>query len=192
MRGHRRESTVQAAGCDALATLSCINNEFTVKIASFGGIEAILAAMNGHGSDSDVQAAGCRALLNLACSNLENRIKIVELGGNETIKVAMRGLSLDSPLWNVACAALQNLADHADLKDGSNRTNFNLPNLSALSVRTIFSEQPAEAFTSSVMEARTVLSIVVFEILGLAVLLSFCRPSCSDLPEALLPNAAVI
>ncbi len=66
-------SAVKSVGLDEmisrLYTLCVIFIANEIKIASLGGIEAIIKAMSTHKDNSVVQENGCRALWNLAAND---------------------------------------------------------------------------------------------------------------------------
>ena len=72
----------------ALSNLA-VNPSHQIKIASLGGIEAILKAMNKHLDSAGVQEKGSRALLNIGWSKTDLQQKIMSAGGEEVVRRAM-------------------------------------------------------------------------------------------------------
>jgi len=81
---------VQVQGCGALLSLAASHAEIKIRIASAGGIEAVVEAMQTHAQSADVQQNGCRALCSLANSHAENKIRIAGAGGIEAVVAAMQ------------------------------------------------------------------------------------------------------
>ena len=79
---------LQERACKMLWYLSWAQAENQVKIASAGGIEAVVGAMRQHLAVAGVQEQGCWALSNLA-ANADNKVKIASAGGIEAIVRAM-------------------------------------------------------------------------------------------------------
>ena len=65
------------------------NNNNQVKIASLGGIEAIIKAMNKHQDSAGVQASGSWALLNIGWSKTDLQMKIESAVAEQVVKRAM-------------------------------------------------------------------------------------------------------
>jgi len=69
IRSHPDSRKLQAAGCQALATLAWwYSSANRTAIIAAGGIEAVLAAMRGHSDAEEIQKYGCLALGNLAAN----------------------------------------------------------------------------------------------------------------------------
>merc|ERR1712217_299162 len=66
MAAHRKDSTVQWAGCWALFCLSVRNSSVQALIRSRQGLQLVLQAMIAHRSVAKVQEAGCWSLKELS------------------------------------------------------------------------------------------------------------------------------
>ena len=66
-----------------------VTSDNKVKIASLGGIEAVVKAMEAHVGSAGVQEQGCRAFWNLSFNAADNKVKIVSLGGRQVLLKAL-------------------------------------------------------------------------------------------------------
>jgi hypothetical protein len=80
---------VQKEWCVALRSFAEDDDDQT-WVASVGGVEAVVQAMQTHAQSAGVQRQGCRALRNLAASHAENRTRIAGAGGVESVVKALQ------------------------------------------------------------------------------------------------------
>ena len=73
---------MQEKGCGALSNLVSSRTEYKIRIASAGGIMAILKAMQTHENSTGEQEDGCRALLNFAYLQEDNTATIASAGAS--------------------------------------------------------------------------------------------------------------
>ena len=70
--------------------------ENKTRVASAGGIEAVVKAMHTHAQDADVQQNGCGALWSMAASHSKNKTRIASAGGIEAVVKAMHTHAQDA------------------------------------------------------------------------------------------------
>lgn len=86
------------------------------KISQFGGIMAIVRAMESHRHTELIQVGGCYALDRLA-SDPETQVVIGEMGGIAVILDAMKTFDGSANVHQAACAALANITRHRGTTD---------------------------------------------------------------------------
>ena len=108
---------LQVNGCMALLNLANHHAENRTRIASAGGIEAVVKAMQTHAQSADVQQEGCGALWNLAFNHAENQSRIAAAGGIEAVVKAMQTHAQSADVQQEGCRALRNSSfNHAENK----------------------------------------------------------------------------
>ena len=96
----------------ALRNLSANNDDNQVKIASLGGIQALVKAMEAYVDSAAVQEQGCAALLNLSV-NADNPAKIASLGGRQVLQ---DHLAAHNPVEISSPAIFRDIDTPADLQ----------------------------------------------------------------------------
>ena len=89
-----------------------VDDEIGMRIASAGGIEAVVKAMQTHAQSADVQQEGCRALRNSSFNHAENKARIADAGGIEAVVAAMQTHMQSAEVQRKGCRALRNLSNH--------------------------------------------------------------------------------
>jgi hypothetical protein len=79
-------------------------------LATMGGVEAVVAALNAHCASESVQHNGCWALVNLANNNDAKKVSIAAKGGIEAVVAALNAHRTSENVQNYGCMALTNLA----------------------------------------------------------------------------------
>ena len=105
---------VQRVGCRWLFQISNFSAANQVKVATLGGIEAVLAGMEAHPCAEEVQGEGCKVLNHLCC-NADNKAKVAALGGVETVLVGMHTHADDEFVQEYGCMVLKDLCCDADI-----------------------------------------------------------------------------
>ena len=100
---------MQHQGCLALQVLADYPRN-AVKIASCGGVKAVLAAMRCHESSPRLQVAACGAMRSLSTNNTDNRAEIGSCGGVEAVLAVMRCHESSADVQAAACGALRSLS----------------------------------------------------------------------------------
>jgi hypothetical protein len=86
------------------------------KISQFGGIMAIVRAMESHGDAESIQVAGCNALDRLALDP-DTQVIIGEMGGISAILDAMKKFEGSANVHQAACGALASITRHRGATD---------------------------------------------------------------------------
>ena len=90
------------------------NTTNSAEIVTWGGVEAVLAAMRSHGDSAAVQEQGCTALYNLSFKNDSNQAAIGSGGGIEAVVAAMRSHGGSAAVQETGCNVLINLSFNND------------------------------------------------------------------------------
>jgi hypothetical protein len=104
-----RDKVVVQAALEQLALEAAGGPEHRSSIARFGGLLAILRAMEVNSAHADVQIAACRALEKMALDS-ETQVAIGEVGGIPTLVGAMADHLAHKGVQQAACAALLNIS----------------------------------------------------------------------------------
>jgi len=109
MRVHTDSAAVASAAAHALAALAA-SPAGCVRIATAGGVLAMLRAMRAHAADKSVQAAVLSALWNATVTS-DNQARTTAAGGTELVTEALRRFGIGSaPVAEAACGCVRNLA----------------------------------------------------------------------------------
>mmetsp|Transcript_40066 Transcript_40066/g.111350 ORF Transcript_40066/g.111350 Transcript_40066/m.111350 type:complete len:836 (-) Transcript_40066:165-2672(-) len=109
MRADPQNATLQESSCVRLEELA-LAPQSKMRIASLGGIDAIMEAMKHHPSVAGVQETASAALGNLALRSEENQKAMLHKGGIEAVLTAMAQHLPSESVQEKACWALQQLA----------------------------------------------------------------------------------
>jgi hypothetical protein len=104
-----RDKVVVQSALEQLALEAAGGPELRSSIARFGGLLAILRAMEVNSAHADVQIAACRALEKMALDS-ETQVAIGEVGGIPTLVGAMADHLAHKGVQQAACAALLNIS----------------------------------------------------------------------------------
>lgn len=106
---HVELTSVQAAGCAALASIAARSADNAQRVASAGGVAAAVGAMRAHPSAVAVQKAACLLLRALThrCPSVHEEVG--SLGGVELIVLSLRRHAASEAVCGAACAALVTL-----------------------------------------------------------------------------------
>ena len=104
MTRHSSNKDSQQYGCGALCNLAASHAENQTRIASAGGIEAVVKAMQTH---PQCVVVALRALRILAASHAENQTRIASAGGIEAVVKAMQTHPQSVEVQGAGCGALK-------------------------------------------------------------------------------------
>jgi hypothetical protein len=154
MTRHLSDSDVQHNACIALKHLAKDNDSNQKAIATAGGIEALVAALNNKNFTSAVvQEEACAAVAALACNNVPNRALLLAGGGRAAVEAAMLQHQSDFFVQKNGAVALKELCP-APEKLVDERTMmmiYRTTRLEAGPVKTLYHQTNATAAAAIVM-----------------------------------------
>ena len=99
---------IQSCACKALMDISLNFGVKQDRIASLGGLQCTIAAMNNHTEDGNVQKYACR-ILSWMCYDDKSTYRVASLGGMKYVISAMRKHAKHVAVQDNACKALKYL-----------------------------------------------------------------------------------